>query len=269
MNRMLVNHQQLVFIFNQDKRVEQRAEYFHRFPDCTQDCVNLFCTFFHHSRSCILTAGSRNIDFLCRSWRDIPVNRFRFGGRRKSRRTGRERPADCHRFIRRRQRTAHDRSRLDRNFHHPVRSFFLLGAESHLNRMLKSILFFQCHQHRTEYSFINPGFIPESHFQLIRVYIDVHCFIWNGDIQCTDREFSNHHPFPAGRFQCLVQDFIMHDTAVDEEHFLIPVSSSVLSDADIPLDDQSVPVIIHFFHKLHGIASVNRLQCRGCLSVSG
>ena len=59
------------------------------------------------------------------------------------------------------------------------------------------------------------------------------------------------------------------DKEAEERFKEVNEAYSVLSDADIPLDDQSVPVIIHFFHKLHGIASVNRLQCRGCLSVSG
>ena len=98
--------------------------------------------------------------------------------------------------------------------------------------------------------------------------IHIHCFIGDRDIQGAYREFTDHNAFPAGCFDRIVQDFAVHNPAVNEEKLLAPVASRVFSDTDISLYHKAVSVIIHRLHFLHSAASVHRLHRRGCLSVS-
>ena len=128
------------------------------------------------------------------------------------------------------------------------RSRFLFRHQLHLHRRLKRIGLLQCFQDQTQHSFAYRGFVPEPDLEFVWMHIDVHGFIGNLHLQCADREFSDHHPFPARCLKCGGKNTAVHHASVDEKVFLSPVPAGIFTDTDISVQQDTVRMPVYRFH---------------------
>ena len=84
-----------------------------------------------------------------------------------------------------------------------------------------------------------------------------------------DREFPDHHAFTAGLFQGSGKKRALHDTPVDEKHFLVPVAAGIVPDSDIAFQDDAVHMPVNFPHGVQRLPAVNGMNGGGKLSVTG
>ena len=283
MHRVLIHHQQLVFVFDEDKGVKQRAEDFHWFFDFRQDGVDLFrLNLPEYGR--IRFPGFRRCRL--RSWvvygsrgrlRDPGWDRrcFRGPGPLCCLLFFRDLPEFRHRLhrigsdLRGRRKPVADRDGaggLRRDYGHGCNGLFL--HQLHLHRPFKRVLVLQGLKHGGKNGFIDARLVPESDFQLVGMDVHVHRFIGDREMQGAGRKLSDHDPLPAGSLHRLAQQPAVHHTAVDEKVLMVSVSASVFADAYVSADDQAVRVILNLSHRFQRVAAVYRMQCGSQLAVS-